>query len=81
MFFQNTKYFNTHMWEEGRRFFKETYRDVYPKGSNVKLLHNLVNISYKMIPSFHQLTFNMFGQEMTSIKITRKLLNTTLLGI
>ena len=81
MFFENTKYFNTHTWREGRRFFKETYSVVYQKEPNVKLLHNLVNISYKIILSFHQLTFNMFGQEMTSIEITRKLLNTTLLGI
>ena len=26
--------FNTHTWGEGRRFFKEIYNDVYPKGPN-----------------------------------------------
>ena len=33
-FVENTKYFLTHTWRKGRRFFKETYSGVYPKGPN-----------------------------------------------
>ena len=33
-FFRILSIFNSHMRGEGRRFFKETYSDVYPKGPN-----------------------------------------------
>ena len=37
-FFRILNIFNTHTWREGRKFFKETYSDVYPKATK-RLLH------------------------------------------